>query len=453
MRRLFAALLAAIVLGMVPAAALAATDPASDWTYAVKEDGVEITGYKGDDTDIAVPPEIDGMPVTRIGQGAFRNGAMRSIAIPDSVTYIATYAFDHATSLEEVRLPSSASYLGASAFLGCSSLREVVVPRGVSGINSSTFQGCEALKRVVLPYGLEWISPYAFTSCHSLGATTVPETVTEVGKSSLGGCGSLTVIYGGSEEEWNSWRISTDAPLTTRVWCTDKLDFDVRLAGPAGPLAPGQTVEIQVSCDDEIPSWAQLDVELELDGLESGTCQATLTADRKSAALTATVAEDTQAASAQVVAAGGRAVAASPWSAPVISSQSTRYETAPIGTASAYTSVGDLLAQWQLPAGATINVLNQDGATRDNDLPLATGNLIRIQYPDGSTQTLETVVKGDVLGTGLLGLDQLARMASALGGEALDELPGAAADLNGNGGLDLSDLVLLAKQYKAAVSR
>lgn len=451
MRRFIAAFVAIMVLALVSVTGLAADGGPTEWKYSVTEDGIEIQGYTGSSEDIVIPDEIDGMPVTRIGQDAFRNGTMRSVEVPDSVDHISSFVWKDCKKLEKVRLPYRASYIGSYAFEGCTSLRSVVLPKGIKDV-LDLFQDCTQLEQVVIPYGAEYIAGYCFAHCGALQPLTVPETVTEVGHSAFGGCDRMmSVTYGGSRSQWNAMTYESDIPLWTRVWSTDGMHFDVKLSGPAGPLVPGQVVDIEVSCDDEIPDWAELAVELDLEGIAAPSYQVTLTAENKSAVFTGTVASDVETASVKVVAVGGRGIASAQWQAAVANPKSTRYETDEIGVGSDYRSVQDFLAQYNLPDGTTISVLEEDGSVRDGSLPLATGNLIRFQYPDGSGQTLGTVIKGDVLGTGLLGMDQLVRLAEAVtGASALDELAGAAADLNGNGKVDLSDLVQLAKLYKDA---
>jgi hypothetical protein len=60
---------------------------------AVSNDAVEITDYRGDAKEIAIPAQINGLPVTAIGVYAFFGNQLTSVTIPNSVTTIGGSAF------------------------------------------------------------------------------------------------------------------------------------------------------------------------------------------------------------------------------------------------------------------------------------------------------------------------------------------------------------------------
>ena len=96
--------------------------------YAVNEDGesVTLTKYSGSDTEVIIPSELGGKPVTEIGIFAF--------ALCDSLT--------------EVTIPEGVTSIGNAAFSGCSSLTEVTIPKSVTSIGDAAFYNCEALTTV-----------------------------------------------------------------------------------------------------------------------------------------------------------------------------------------------------------------------------------------------------------------------------------------------------------------
>ncbi|HHT74564.1 MAG: hypothetical protein ACOX80_02005 [Methanomassiliicoccaceae archaeon] len=61
----------------------------SDYIYNKHGDTVEITKYIGDGIDVVIPSEIEGMPVTSLGDYAFYQCFdLISVTIPGSVTRI-----------------------------------------------------------------------------------------------------------------------------------------------------------------------------------------------------------------------------------------------------------------------------------------------------------------------------------------------------------------------------
>ena len=74
--------------------------------FSVENDEVIITSYRGLNPDVVVPETILGMPVVAIDELAFYNNSIvRSITIPDSVTFIGQYAFLNCSSLTGIHIP------------------------------------------------------------------------------------------------------------------------------------------------------------------------------------------------------------------------------------------------------------------------------------------------------------------------------------------------------------
>jgi len=74
-----------------------------------------ITKYLGNEVDIIIPKEIDGLPVTTIGSGAFADNRLTSVTIPDSVIEIGQQAFAD-NRLTSVTIPNSVTKIGVRAF-------------------------------------------------------------------------------------------------------------------------------------------------------------------------------------------------------------------------------------------------------------------------------------------------------------------------------------------------
>ena len=75
---------------------------------------ITITGYTSDLdlTNVVIPDEIDGKPVTKIGAGAFKSSGIISLTVSDSVTTIADYAFAYCYSLKELNLGKNVTSIG-----------------------------------------------------------------------------------------------------------------------------------------------------------------------------------------------------------------------------------------------------------------------------------------------------------------------------------------------------
>lgn len=64
-----------------------------DYNYAVEENGLYITIYHGDETDVTVPDKIAGQDVVGIKSTAFYDTRIKTVTLPESVTDIEDDAF------------------------------------------------------------------------------------------------------------------------------------------------------------------------------------------------------------------------------------------------------------------------------------------------------------------------------------------------------------------------
>ena len=185
--------------------------------YTIDSSGV-ITAYTGLETKLVIPAEINGVKVTGIDSGAFRNntgltsvvipegvtsigdGAFRdcssleSIDLPDGLTSIGEYAFYDCSSLVSIDLPDGLTSIGEWAFFECSSLESIDLPDGVTSIGNSVFRYCISLESIDLPDGLTSIGDYAFSGCISLVSIDLPDGLTSIGNSAFSSCSSLASI-------------------------------------------------------------------------------------------------------------------------------------------------------------------------------------------------------------------------------------------------------------------
>ncbi|MCI6039301.1 MAG: leucine-rich repeat protein [Clostridiales bacterium] len=234
-----ALLMISLLLCFAAGAAAENTQPApdetyecGDYAYILLEDGsAEVTGYAGAASKLEVPGELDGYPVTTIGDSAFWGcKSLTDITLPDSVTTIGDAAFWGCKSLTDITLPDSVTTIGDSAFWGCEGLTSITLPDNMISIGVNPFSSCGKLQSITvspdhpnlamidnvlfdkmekkligypagrdaanyeIPQGITSIGDAAFAGCDSLTDITIPDSVTTIGDSAFGLCDSLTSI-------------------------------------------------------------------------------------------------------------------------------------------------------------------------------------------------------------------------------------------------------------------
>lgn len=71
-------------------------DADGQWLYRLEDGGATITGYEGEPSgDLVIPGELDGYPVTGIGERVPDALPLTSVTIPDSVVKITPYSFNY----------------------------------------------------------------------------------------------------------------------------------------------------------------------------------------------------------------------------------------------------------------------------------------------------------------------------------------------------------------------
>ena len=174
--------------------------------------------------------------VTSIGNFAFQHcSGLTSVTFPNSVTSIGNYSFYGCSGLTSVDIPNSVTSIGQFAFCACSGLNSVNIPNSVISIGEEAFRGCsglmsvhitdleswcsitfgdflanplsyanhlylggEEIKDLIIPKSVTSISGWSFYNCRGLTSVTIPNSVTSIGWRAFQYCSGLTSVTIGS---------------------------------------------------------------------------------------------------------------------------------------------------------------------------------------------------------------------------------------------------------------
>ena len=155
-----------------------------------------ITAYKGSDQTVNIPQTINGVTVTGIGWGAFRNcTVLTKVTFPSTLKTIGSMAFEGCTGLTAVEIPSGVTVIAPYTFYGCTKLSSVDFPSTVTSIMLEAFGKCPLLKEVILPDHVTTLEDEAFAGCSSLNKITIPASTVNFGKDIFSGCAQgLTIV-------------------------------------------------------------------------------------------------------------------------------------------------------------------------------------------------------------------------------------------------------------------
>ncbi len=151
------------------------TAPETDFSYVIEDDEVRLTSYIGKSDYVVVPSEIEGKPVTSMGNNVFYETSVRCVSLPDSVRDMGPHTFGGCTKLVYVKMPKSLETLPMATFESCFRLVDPGLNEGLKKIEYTAFWGNMYLTELHLPETLEEIDDNAFVLCDYLGYISVPE--------------------------------------------------------------------------------------------------------------------------------------------------------------------------------------------------------------------------------------------------------------------------------------
>lgn len=459
MRRIAAGLLGAL-LAFSPAAALAAPaqalQPAAapavqsreelPYLYDTLPDGtISIRRYLGTGAGhVWVPGRLDEKTVTAIGEQAFRFANMSAVTLPDSIRAIGQEAFSGCPNLTEITipegvevlsiglfqespvlarviLPDSLKEISQRAFYDCPELSRINLPSGLQSIGNEAFAQCPALTSIHLPDHLQTLATSAFRYCTGLKKVSIPGSVLSLGNSAFENCTALErADISQGVHSIGSQAFAYCAKLKTVVLPPTLASIGISAFNVPAPL--------DVYFGGNRTQWARIRV-----------------GNGNSALVDGNIAYDTTGPAGTDVPGGELqgGVTVRPDSGLRIVHADTRNELIGLTVRPAATAVriGALLRMFVIPAGITGSAWRGEGVLHADDI-VATGDTVRFGSGSDYLDTLHVLVAGDVLGTGVLNVAQVARLAQAINGTQPLRGPYLqAADVNGSGSLDISDLV------------
>ena len=227
------------------------TAPSRDFTFDATTGTIK--KYNGNDAVVNIPSEINGTPVTTIGNAAFRDFSVTSVTIPASVTEIGANAFAGCTNLTSVTYGGDWSnltiqsgnpavedaakdaaneqlfdfkfilnntavvvirYKGTAADVTIpsrykgkpvtmidhaafhnSAVTSVTIPDSVTSIHDSAFSYCSSLTNISIPNSVTAIGSFAFEGCTKLESITLPSSLLTISEFLFYDCSQLTTIH------------------------------------------------------------------------------------------------------------------------------------------------------------------------------------------------------------------------------------------------------------------
>lgn len=158
-------------------------------------------------------PDVSGDVVirdgtVRIAGDVFKEHAITSVQLPDSLQKIGNCAFQFCKELKEITFPEGLITIDGLAFAYCTQLENVVLPEGLKSLGDSAFRSCDSLTEITVPEGITFMSG-TFATCYSLRTVNLPSGLTHMMNGVVEGCRSLETLHlpaklAGISGEWPS---------------------------------------------------------------------------------------------------------------------------------------------------------------------------------------------------------------------------------------------------------
>lgn len=118
----------------------------------IRQKEIIITEVKTTQKNVFLPDEIDGYPISDIGDSAFENNdSIEHVTLPKQLKNIGKNAFKNCKNLKTIDITASVNLIEDSSFINCTSLKEVSLLNDVLVIFDKAFDGCTQLEKFNMP--------------------------------------------------------------------------------------------------------------------------------------------------------------------------------------------------------------------------------------------------------------------------------------------------------------
>ena len=193
--------------------------------YTEENGEITLTKFKGGVTDVIIPANINGVAVTKLADGIFRNNAkitsvtfdgsfenydaklfqgctsLRSLVISGVYDKQLYYLFGDSVnnipeSFAEITFAENSNYVDGTIFKNevANHIVTCVIPDGTTEIKRSQFSGYSYMQAVSIPDSVISIGWYAFSGCLKLTSVIIPSSVTSIGERAFRNCIGLTSV-------------------------------------------------------------------------------------------------------------------------------------------------------------------------------------------------------------------------------------------------------------------
>lgn len=174
------------------AASVSSLAAGGEYEYETSVQGEAVlTRWLGTEAEPNIPEDLDGLPLTYIGEGAFKDS----------------------TTLESLRLPNGVLGIGPLAFYNCSALKYLTLPGTLEEIGDFAFAYCASLQAIALPEGVQRIGEYAFGDCTALTAAIIPASVIHIGLDAFFGATAGFRLYGSEGSAAQEYAMENGIPF------------------------------------------------------------------------------------------------------------------------------------------------------------------------------------------------------------------------------------------------